>query len=118
MNSENSCISVSLADILSEENIFEDEQYGEDVHDEVDILTFTAGEVDDDIRDDAERDALGDAIEQRHCDNAEVSRYSRGVIFLGEFYFSDSTEHEEAYDNEGRGSCECRDSGKNRCEEH
>ena len=103
---------------LSEKYVFQYEKHRKYVHYGVDTLLLSAEEIDDNVGDNAESDAFGNAVEQRHCDYAEVGGDRVGVVVLTELDFRDGAEHEEAHDDERRSCCECGDSCEQRCKEH
>ena len=51
---------------ILQEKILQDEESCEYIENDVKFLTLAAEETDEDIGNDAEGDALGDAVEQRH----------------------------------------------------
>ena len=61
---------------LSEKCVFQYEKHRKDVHNGIDVLSPAAEEVDDNVGDNSEGDAFGNAVEQRHSDNAEICRDS------------------------------------------
>ena len=53
-----------------QQNIFEYKQHRQHIHQRCDLLCLTAYDIDDDIRDNADRNTLGDAVHERHCKQA------------------------------------------------
>ena len=57
---------------ILQENILKDKQHGEDVHHGRDLLCLLADQIDQHVGDDTDRDTLGNAVKQRHCDDTQV----------------------------------------------
>ena len=47
------------------EDVFQDEDNGNRIHQDRDLLGFAAGQLDDDIGDEAEADTVGDGVSRR-----------------------------------------------------
>ena len=75
-------ISLQLARFLSKENILQNEEDAENVHNGGDFFPLLASEVDNDVGNNAERDTFRNAVEEGHCDDAEVSGNCCCIIFV------------------------------------
>ena len=102
---------------ILKENIFEDKENRKDIHNGRDLLPFLASEVDYNIRDYAERDTFRDAVEEGHCDDAEICGNRCCVIVFGELQVCDVAEHEEANDDESGSCCKRGDRCEDGCEQ-
>ena len=58
---------------MLQEKILQDEKSCEYIENDVKFLALAAEEADEDIGNDTEGDALGDAVEQRHGNDADIS---------------------------------------------
>lgn len=96
----------------SEEDVFQNEQGGENVKDGVKFLALAAEHADEHIGDDAEGDAFGDAVEQRHGYDAEVGGDSRVEVIVRQLQLGHVAEHEEAHDDERGGRSKGRHGGE------
>jgi len=88
----------------SQEDILEDKQHRQDVHQRRDLLGLAGQHIQHHIGDDAQADALGDRIEQRHGDDRNVSRDRLAQVVIVKANLCDGTDHQEAdHDQRRRG---------------
>ena len=93
-------LSFHLYEILrSEEDIFPDEEDGQDIHQGTDFFPVSCEGVHDSVSDDAERDAFGDAVCEGHGKDGDIC--GNGFGWVAEVDARDGGEHEEAHDDEG-----------------
>lgn len=97
----------------SQQEVLQDEQHREDIHQRVDVLLLSlAGQkIDDHVGDDPEADALGDAVGEGHRDDADVAGDRFGVV--REVQLKDRGDHQEAHRHQRR----CRREGRDRQED-
>ena len=93
-------LSFHLYEILrSEEDIFPDEEDGQDIHQGTDLFPVSREGVHNSISDDAKRDAFGDAVCEGHGKDGDIC--GNGFGWVAEVDARDGGEHEEAHDDEG-----------------
>jgi len=102
---------------MLQEKIFQDEESGEDIENDVEFLTLAAEETDEDIGNDAEGDTFGDAVEQRHGNDADISGNGRIEVLFRHFQLGHVAEHEEAHNDEGWSRSKGRHSSEDRGEQ-
>ena len=107
--------SLATSHHLLQEDVLHDEDDGQAVHEEGNLFPFACEQVDDDIRDDAERDAFGDAVAEGHRDDGDVCR--DGFAEVVEVDAGDGRQHEEADDDQGRCRGKRRDGHEERRQE-
>ena len=92
-------LSFHLYEILrSEEDIFPDEEDGQDIHQGTDLFPVSCEGVHDSVSDDAKRDAFGDAVCEGHGKDGDIC--GNGFGWVAEVDARDGGEHEEAHDDE------------------
>ena len=95
-----------------QENVLQDEQNSQNIHQRRNLLALAGDQVQDHVGNDAQGDAFGDAVEQGHCQNGQVSRNGLGELVIVKLQLGNAAEHQEAdHDQSGSGS-EGRNSGK------
>ena len=97
-----------------QENIFQDKQHCQYIHQSADLLFFclTCDQVDGYLCDNSHGDTFGNAVEERHCDDAEECRKSFCRILKVDLRYR--TDHIEAYGDQSRSRREGRDRKKDR----
>ena len=95
------------------EYVLENEQYCENVHQGADLLSLAGHYVQHNVGDNAEADAFGDGIEQRHCNNGNVCGNGFAQVIAVEAYLGNGAYHQES-DHYQRGR---RCKGRNRSNE-
>ena len=100
-----------------QEDVLQYEKHRKNVHEDADLLflRLAADQVDQDVGDDAHRDALGDTVHERHRDQAEEARDRLGVV--REVDLQEGRDHEETDHDERRRRRERRDRKEDRGEE-
>jgi len=86
----------------SQEDILEDEQHRQDVHQGGDLLGLAGQRIEHHIGDDAQADALGDGVEQRHGDDGNVGRDGFAQVVVVEADLRDRADHQEAHHDQRR----------------
>ena len=84
-------------------------------HERLDVLCLAGREVDEDIGDEAEADAVGDRV--RHRDAGDDEECREGIRDLRPVDVDDVAHHEVADDHEGAAGCSGAHDGDDRCEE-
>lgn len=102
---------------LLQEHVLEDEESRKHVHDGRNVVPLAAEEVDEDIGDNTKGNTFGDAVEQRHGKDAEVSGNGGSEVVFRHFELCHVVEHEEAHDDKRRSRGKGRDSCKQRGEQ-
>ena len=100
-----------------EEHVLEDEQHGQHVHQRADLLFLglAGDDVDDGLGNDADGDALRDAVGSGHGQNGEEGGNAlAGVV---EIDLDGRAHHVEAHDDQGRSRCKGRDGEEQRAED-
>jgi len=93
-------LSFHLYEILrSEEDIFPDEEDGQNIHQGTDLFPVSCEGIHDSVSDDAKRDAFGDAVCEGHGKDGDIC--GNGFGGVAEVDARDGGEHEEAHDDEG-----------------
>lgn len=87
---------------VSKENVFEYEKYAEYIDYRIDLLCLAAEYVYNDIRNDAYCDTLGDTVEERNADDAEIRGDSFGERIFGQLYLRDRAEHQKSHKHKSR----------------
>ena len=85
--------------LRSEEDIFPDEEDGQNIHQGTDLFSVSCEGVHDSVSDDAKRDAFGDAVCEGHGKDGDIC--GNGFGGVAEVDARDGGEHEEAHDDEG-----------------
>ena len=85
---------------FSQEDVFQNKDYGQHIHERCDLLGLTAGKVKHRVADNAESDTLGNRVSEGHCENADKSRdCGQHIIPVN---LCDLLHHEEANHNQSR----------------
>ena len=84
--------------VVLKENILQNEEHRQNVHNGVNILCFFTENIDNNVGDDTYGDTLGNAVEQRHCDHAKISGNSGGIVLGVDLKLTDVAEHKESND--------------------
>ena len=88
---------------ILQENILEDKQNSEDIHQRRNLLGLAGAQIQHHIGDNTQADALGDAVEQRHRNDGDVGRDGLGEVIIVEADLGDGADHQESHHNQ-RGS--------------
>ena len=100
-----------------EEDVLQDEQHGQHIHERADLLLlgFAGDDVDEGPGDDADGDALRDAVSSGHCQNGQEGGDAlAGVV---EVDLDGGTHHVEAHDDQSRSRCKAGDGQEQRAED-
>ena len=88
----------------SQEDIFQNEQDCQHIHQGLDGLALACGNIQQHIADNAQGDALGDGVEQGHGDDGQVCGNGLGQVVQVEADLGDGAHHQEAHhDQSGSG---------------
>ena len=86
--------------VFSQENILENKDYGQHIHERCDFLGLTAGKVKHRVADNAERNPFGNRVSEGHRKNTDKSRNcGQHIIPVN---LCDLLHHEEANHNQSR----------------
>ena len=99
-----------------QKDIFAHEQYREYVHEGRDLPASSAEQFDQHKGNDAYGNTLGNAVKQRHRDDAEIRRHGIRQVFRAEGQLTDPSEHQETDHDQGGSRREGRDGCEKRRE--
>ena len=98
--------------LVLQENVLQHEQGGQDVHQRGYLLSLAGGGVEDHVGDDTQADALGNGVEQGHCNDGDVGRNCLTEIVVIKADLGDGANHQEANHDQRRCSSERGDGGE------
>ena len=95
-----------------QEDILQNEQRSQHIHQGLDGLALACGNVQQHIADDAQGNALGDGVEQGHGDDGQVCGDGLGQVVQLEADLGNGAHHQEADHDQGGGGGEAGDGGE------